>query len=172
MLIITVIIVIVLGIVYILSFNGLTSSRQDVKESWADIDVQLKRRQDLIPALIDSVKGYADYEKSMFEHIADTRSKAIALGSNDMTQKSTIEKELENNTHQLLALGENYPELKASENFQKLQAELTKTEDEIASARRIYNDNVSNYNTKVGVFPVNLIAVINHFEPASFFQNQ
>jgi LemA protein len=153
-------------------FNGLTSSRQKVNESWADIDVQLKRRQDLIPNLINTVKGYASHEEAIFEHIADIRAKAISLPLNDIEQKSEVEKDLGNSTQQLLAIAESYPDLKASENFQKLQQDLVNTEDEIASARRIYNDNAANYNTKTSVFPTNLISVLCNFKPVNFFQNQ
>jgi LemA protein len=167
-----ILIILILGVFVVIGFNGLTSSRQKVNESWADIDVQLKRRQDLIPNLIDTVKGYASHEETIFEHIADIRTKAIALPLNDIEKKSEVEKDLENSTHQLLAIAESYPDLKASENFQKLQQDLVNTEDEIASARRIYNDNAANYNIKTSVFPTNLISVLCSLKPVNFFQNQ
>lgn len=172
MLIVLIIIIVLLIGGFILIYNQLVSSRQDVNQAWSDIDVQLKRRHDLIPNLVEMVKGYAAHESAVFVQIAEIRSRAISLDPNDISQKSTTEKELENNLHQILAIGENYPELKASDNFQKLQQTLTDTEDEIASARRIYNENVASYNTKIAIFPYNLIANLNHFLAASYFQNQ
>lgn len=172
MLLVLVSLLVLLVISYFVIYNSLTRSRQDVKESWADIDVQLTRRHDLIPNLINTVKAYATHEQTIFEQITEIRSQAMNSNADDIAQKSTLENELEKNIHKLLAIGENYPELKASDNFKKLQTELTQTEDEIASARRIYNDNVANYNTKVSIFPNNIIAKLSHFEQVSFFQNQ
>lgn len=167
-----IIIVVVFVFYYIFIFNSLTTARQNVSESWSDIDVQLKRRHDLIPNLINTVKGYATHEQEIFEKIAQIRSQAMNSNPTNMSQKSSVEKELENGVHQLFAVSENYPALKANENFLDLQKQLIETEDEIASARRIYNDNVAMYNTKVSTFPNNLIAKLNNFQKANFFQNQ
>ena len=153
-------------------FNTLTASRQNVSESWSDIDVQLKRRHDLIPNLINTVKAYATHEKSIFEQVTALRLQAVNSNPNDISKLAILEKELETTTHQLLAVSENYPELKANESFLKLEDDLRKTEDEIASARRIYNNNVATYNTKISTIPINVVAKLNHFEPTSFFQNQ
>ena len=164
--------IILLGIIGVcfLIYNSIISSRQKVLESWADIDVQLKRRHDLIPSLIETVKGYAAHEKNLFEEITRIRSEAMQIDSKNLPQKSEIEKQLGAMLGKVLAVAESYPNIKASENFLKLQDELTNTEDEIASARRIYNDNVANFNTVLGVFPTNMIAKITHFTPYSFFQ--
>jgi LemA protein len=162
-------VIVFLVLFYIYIFNTLTSSRQGVSEAWSDIDVQLKRRHDLIPNLIDTVKGYATHEKSVFEQTAEIRTQAINSDPKDLSEKAAIENQLETSLHQILAIGENYPELKANENFLKLQDTLAETEDEIASSRRIYNDNVANYNTKIKTVPNNLIAKISQFEEASFF---
>lgn len=172
MMITLIIVIIIIALGYFVILNSLIASRQNVTEAWSDIDVQLKRRHDLIPNLITTVKEYASHEKSIFEEIAEIRTQAINSNPEDLAQVSTVETQLENNIHQLLAVSENYPELKANENFQKLQNELTETEDEIASARRIYNANVAAYNTKISTVPNNFIANLNHFEIANFFQNK
>lgn len=172
MMITLIIVIIILVLFYFISLNSLIASRQNVTEAWSDIDVQLKRRHDLIPNLIATVKEYVAHEKSIFEQIAEIRSQAINSNSKDLAQLSTTEAQLENNLHQLLAVSENYPELKANENFQQLQKDLTETEDEIASARRIYNANVAAYNTKISSVPNNYLANFNHFELANFFQNE
>ena len=165
-------IVILLLIFYMVSFNALTSSKQNVTEAWADIDVQLKRRHDLIPNLIDTVKGYAAHEEKLFEETAAIRTQAMNNTSNDLNEKSELEKQIQTHVAQILAVSESYPDLKANENFQKLQDSLTETEDQIASARRIYNSNVADYNTKVSIFPTNIIASLHHFKQATFFQNE
>lgn len=170
--IILITVIIIVALVYFICLNSLIASRQSVTEAWADIDVQLKRRHDLIPNLVTTVKEYASHEKSIFEQIAEIRSQAINSNPKDIEQLSSIESQLENTIHQLLAVSENYPELKANDNFQKLQDQLTETEDEIASARRIYNANVAAYNTKISTVPNNFIANLNHFELANFFQNK
>lgn len=164
--------ILTLIIIYIYCYNSLASSLQNVGEGWSDIDVQLRRRQNLIPNLVEVVKGYEKHEKSLFEHIAQTRSKAIQITREDIAQKSALEWELENSLHQMLSISENYPALKANENFQKLQHELVNTEDQIASSRRIYNSNVADYNTKVMIFPINIVAKFNHFAVAKFFQSE
>lgn len=163
---------IVIILLYVILLNSLVGARQSVSESWSDIDVQLKRRHDLIPNIVATVKGYTNHEQAIFEQIAIIRSQAINSSPDDISQRAKVETQLENTIHQLLAVSENYPELKANENFLELQKELTETEDEIASARRIYNDNVATYNTKISTIPNNFIANINHFTPANFFQNQ
>lgn len=165
---IIIILIPVLGIIYI--FNTLIAARQNVSESWADIDVQLKRRHDLIPNLVSTVKGYASHEEKVFESVAQIRSQIQNTDPKNIQELSTLEKQLESGVSQLLAVSENYPELKANENFLSLQEQLKVTEDEIASARRIYNDNVAVYNTKISTIPNTFVAQLGHFTTASFFQ--
>src|SRR3989344_9035637 len=126
-------------------YNRLISSKQNVHEAWSGIDVQLKRRHDLIPNLVQAVQGYAKHEEQLFKHIAEERSKALALPQSDVSELSRVEKEIAIYLRSILAIAESYPQLKANENFLKLQTELTETEDQIASARRIYNSNVADY---------------------------
>lgn len=145
---------------------------QMVKEAWSDIDVQLKRRSDLIPNLVTAVKAYASHEKETFEQIATLRSLSMGQNADNMTQKSEIEKELGLAIHKLLAVAEAYPDLQASTNFLQLQKALVETEDQIASARRIYNANVTDYNTKISIFPNNMLASFLHFSLLPFFQNE
>ena len=163
------IILIVIG-VYVYSFNKLNSLNQHVTESWSDIDVQLKRRQDLIPNLIKVVQGYAAHEKNLMEELTLMRTKALTVDKDNLKEKASVEENLGDKTKSLLAVAENYPDLKANTEFLNLQKELSETEDEIASSRRIYNSNVAEYNTAVSTVPTNLIASLHHFTPKDFFQ--
>lgn len=143
--------------------------RQKVQEAWSDIDVQLKRRTDLIPNLVTTVKAYARHEEALFTHITNLRTHALTV--NELSQKAAVEKELDTTIKHLFAVAEGYPELKANENFLKLQDEMVETEDQIASARRIYNNNTSYYNTRISIFPNNVFAGILGFKHQEFFQN-
>jgi LemA protein len=138
-----------------------------VKESWADIDVQLKRRYDLIPNLIESVKGYAKHEAGTFEIVTAARTAAMNAGT--MTEHGEAENMLSGALKSLFAVAESYPDLKANENFLELQGELSDTENKIQAARRFYNTNVRDLNTKVESFPANVIAGAFHFEKTTFF---
>src|SRR3989344_4775385 len=152
-------------------YNRLVASQQNVLEAWAGIDVQLKRRHDLIPNLVQVVQEYAKHEGQLFKHIAEERSKALELPQSDVSELSRVEKEIAIYLRSILAIAESYPQLKANENFLKLQTELTETEDQIASARRIYNSNVADYNTFISTFPGNIVAGVVHFSPLPFFQH-
>jgi len=164
-----IIVVIVLVILWLVSiFNALIRWRNRVKESWSDIDVQLKRRYNLIPNLVNTVKGYATHEKQVFTDVTEARTKAMGAGTPNA--KADAEKGLAGTLKSLFAVAENYPQLRASENFQKLQDELTDTENKVQAARRFYNGNVRDYNTKQEVFPVNLIASPLGFKKAEFFE--
>lgn len=163
--IIAVVVVVVLWL--IVAFNGLVRRRMHVREAWSDIDVQLKRRYDLIPNLVETVKGYAAHEKSVFENVTAARAKAMSAQSKDDKAKS--ENALSNTLKTLFAVAENYPQLKANENFLALQNELTDTENKIQASRRFYNGNVMDYNTKIAVFPDNLIAGMFGFGKEEFF---
>lgn len=154
---------------YIIVFNILVAAKQKVNEAWADVDVQLKRRHDLIPNLVHTVKGYASHEKDLLEKVTKERTKAIETDKKNMKEVSAIESQLGLDVNELLLIAEAYPDLKANHNFLKLQEDLTETEDQIASSRRIYNANVTNYNTKLQIFPLNVVASLHHLEPGSFF---
>ena len=156
----------VLGGVF--SYNNLIKFKNRTKEAWADIDVQLKRRYNLIPNLIETVKGYAKHEKDVFDNVAMARAKA--MGVSDFGKKEEAEAELTKTLKTLFAVTESYPELKASENFSKLQEELRDTEDKIQAARRFYNTNVRDFNTKVESFPINTVASILGFKKIKFFE--
>jgi LemA protein len=149
-------------------FNRLVSLRNRVDNGWAQIDVQLRRRYDLIPNLVQTVEGYAAHERELFEAVAEARSKAMSARSvGDQAQAENL---VTAGLRQLLAVAENYPDLKASQNFLALQEELTGTESKIAYARQFYNDQVMRLNTTIGKFPSNLVAGAFHFQPREFFE--
>ncbi len=152
----------------VVSYNGFIRRRNQKDESWADIDVQLKRRYDLIPNLINTVKGYADHESQTFTQVTEARTRA--MGAQTMAERTEAENTLTNTLKSLFAISENYPELKANENFAELQRELADTENKIQAARRFYNTNVRDWNTGVDSFPGNLIAGAFKFKGANFFE--
>ena len=158
--------VIVLWVIF--TYNRLITLRNRVKEAWADIEVQLKRRYDLIPNLVETVKGYAAHERQVFEKVTETRARA--MGAQTIKEKGEAENALSQTLKSLFAVAENYPNLRASENFQKFQDELTDTEDKIQAARRFYNGNVRDFNIKIESFPVNIITNFFRFKPAEFFE--
>ena len=164
--IVTIIILLVLWI--IMAFNGLVLLKNRAKEAWADIDVQLKRRYDLIPNLVETVKGYATHERELFEKV--TQARTAAMSATGLKDKSDAENALSGTLKSLFAVAENYPDLKASTNFLALQNELTDTEDKIQAARRFYNTNVRDLNIKIESFPANLIAGSFGFKEMELFQ--
>jgi LemA protein len=150
----------------VLAYNGLVRLRNRAQEAWSDIDVQLKRRYDLIPNLVESVKGYMAHEAGVFENVTKARSQAMqATGP----AKAAAENQLSGALKSLFAVAENYPQLKANENFLNLQSALTDTEDKIQAARRFYNGMVRDLNTKIQVFPTNIFANVFGFKPMEFF---
>ncbi len=161
-------IILVLVIGFIVIYNGLVRSKVRVDEAWSDIDVQLKRRYDLIPNLIETVKGYAKHEKTVFEKVTEARTKSMQARSLD--EKGKAENMLSDTLKSLFAVAENYPQLKANENFLELQKELTDTEDKIQASRRFYNGTVRDYNTKIQVFPTNLFAGMLGYTSREFYQ--
>jgi len=163
-LIIAVLIVLWVVVVY----NGLIKRRNRTKEAWADIDVQLKRRYDLIPNLVETVKGYAIHERELFEKVTEARTRA--MGAKSIKERSDAENALSSTLKTLFAVSENYPQLRASENFLELQKELTDTEDKIQAARRFYNNNVMELNTKIESFPANIIASTFGFKQMELFE--
>ena len=150
-------------------YNGFVRLRNATKEAWSDIEVQLKRRYDLIPNLINTVKGYMAHEQGTLQKIVEARAAAMNA-TGEMKEMSKVEGTLSGALKTVFALAENYPDLKANTNFLELQRELRDTEDKIQSARRFYNGNVLAYNTKIEQFPSNIIAGMFHFEPKVFFE--
>ncbi len=163
----------VLGFLVILAlfvwgaYNGLVTSRMHVRESWSGIDVQLKRRSSLIPNLVETVKGYAAHEREVFENV--TKARAALMGATDAKSAAEANNQLTGALKTLFAVAENYPQLRASENFMQLQKELSDIESKIAYARQFYNSNTMSYNTKIQIFPNVLIAGLFGFKPADFF---
>lgn len=149
-------------------FNGLVRGRMRVREAWSDIEVQLKRRYDLIPNLVETVKGYMTHEKDVFEKVTEARARSLSASGH--AEKGAAENQLTGTLKTLFAVSENYPELKANTNFMELQRELSDTENKIQAARRFYNGNVLDYNTKIAVFPNNIIAGSFSFTKEEFFQ--
>ena len=150
------------------AFNGFVTIKNRVQEAWADIDVQLKRRYDLIPNLVNTVKGYATHESTAFEKV--TTARAAAMASKGPAEHSKTEAMLGQAVTGLFGIAEAYPELKANVNFLELQRELSDTENKIQAARRFYNTNVRDLNTKIEMFPGNIIAGMFHFKKMEFFQ--
>jgi len=151
------------------TYNMLVKLRNIVKNAWAQIDVQLKRRYDLIPNLIETVKGYAAHESQTFEAVIKARQMAINV-SDDVKEKAQMENALSGTLKSLFAVAENYPDLKANQNFLQLQEELASTENKIGFARQFYNDSVMNYNTAKETFPTNMIAAAFGFSNSEFFE--
>ncbi len=166
---ILIIIIVVAAIWLIAAYNGLVRTRQRTQEAYSDIDVQLKRRYDLIPNLISTVQGYASHEKTVFEDV--TKARASAMQATGTPDKVAAENQLSQTLRSLFAVAENYPDLKANQNFLQLQAELTDTEDKIQAARRFYNGMVRDLNTRIQVFPTNMFANAMGFTKMEFFGN-
>lgn len=160
----------IIAIYAIILFNRLVKSRQMAEEGWSGIDVQLKRRADLIPNLVETVKGYASHERSLFEEVARLRSQISRLATGDVAGRGQMEGSLSGAVGKLLALAEAYPDLKASDNFRDLQENLVKVEDEIQMSRRYYNGATRNLNVLVASFPSNLIASLFSFASRDFFE--
>lgn len=166
---IIIIVVLVLIILSIIStYNELVRLRNKVKDQWSQIDVQLKRRCDLIPNLVETVKGYAKHEKGTLEAVIKARNTFLSAKSPEEEMKAS--KEVSTALTKLFALAEAYPDLKANENFTSLQSTLSETEDKISYARQFYNDNVMNYKNKIEMFPSNIVAGIFNFKPEPFFE--
>lgn len=165
-------IVIVLIVLWgVSAYNGLVTLRNRVKNGWAQIDVQLKQRADLIPNLVETVKGYAAHESNVFTQVTQARAGVIqAAQSGDVQQRIQAENQLSRALVNLQATAEAYPQLQANQNFMDLQGQLKGLEEKIAYARQFYNDVVQKYNTKIEVVPTNIIAGLFHFEQASYFQ--
>lgn len=166
-----IIILIVLAVVVlwvVAMYNGLVTLKNRTEEAWSDIDVQLKRRYDLIPNLVNTVKGYAAHESGVFEKVTEARTRAMGAGTTG--DKANAENMLSGTLKSLFAVAENYPDLKANQNFLDLQGELSDTENKIQASRRFYNANVRDLNTKIETFPSNIIAGMFNFVKREFFE--
>jgi len=163
-------IVVVLLILFIVTYNGLVRRRNQVKNAWAQIDVQLKRRYDLIPNLMETVKGYMKHERETLEAVTNARNIAQQASSSGAGVRAKAEGELSSALSRLLVVVENYPDLKANQNFLALQEELTSTENKISFSRQYYNDSVLRYNNQTQMFPSNIIASITGFRASEFFE--
>jgi len=161
-------ILVFLALIFVVIYNGLVTLRNRVKNAWAQIDVQLKRRYDLIPNLVETVKGYAKHEKTVFENV--TKARAAAINASGVADQARAENMLSGALKSLFAVAENYPDLKASQNFMMLQEELSGTENKIAYARQFYNDSVMEYNIRIQQIPYNIVAKIFGFGKEELFE--
>jgi LemA protein len=175
--IIIIVVVALLAIWGVTGYNGLVTMDENVSGQWSNVETQYQRRADLIPNLVNTVKGYASHEKETLEGVVEARSKAtqMTVDANDLTPEKLAEYQkaqgaVTSALGKLLAISENYPDLKANQNFLDLQAQLKALEEKIAYARQFYNDVVQKYNTKIEVVPTNIIAGLFHFEQAAYFQ--
>ena len=167
---VTIVVTIAIGGYLVLVYNGLVSSRQMVQEAWSGIDVQLKRRADLIPNLIETVKGYADHEQDTFAEVTELRTRAQSVPSRDVAGRAAAEGLLSQAMGKLIAVAEDYPDLQANQNFLELQHTLQTLENEIQMSRRYYNGSARELNVKVESFPSNLIASTFDFIQADYFE--
>ena len=165
---ILVIVVIILGLLFVIIYNKLVKQRNRVEKAWAQIEVQLKRRYDHIPNLLETVKGYAKHEKTLFENI--TKARAAVMSANNVNETAEASNYLSSTLKSLFAVAENYPELKANQNFLQLQKDLLETEDKIAYARQFYNDTVMKYNISIQTIPTNIIASLTGFQKKELFE--
>lgn len=157
------------GLIWLVgAYNGLVKLRNQLENAWAQIDVQLKRRHDLIPNLVETVKGYAKHERETLEKVIQARNMAVA--AKGVAERAQAENALTSTLKTLFAVAESYPNLKADQNFLRLQEELTSTENKVAFARQFYNDTTMGYNTRIQVFPTNLIAPMFGFTRREFFE--
>jgi LemA protein len=171
---IVIIAVVVIVVLFLAAtYNRLVTLRQRVKESWSDIDVQLKRRHDLVPNLVETVKGYAAHERGTFEAVTNARAAAVSAGATGSPeQRAQAENMLTSTIRSLFAVAENYPQLQAVQEFKDLSENLRDTEDKIQFARRFYNGNVRDYNTALMTFPTNLLAGTFGFSPEQYFETE
>lgn len=168
------IIIIVLAVIliggYIVLYNGLQRAKVYTEEAWSQIDVQLQRRNDLIPNLVNTVKGYAEHEKSTFEQVVQLRNQLINVPADDHQQKMELSNQITDSLKSIFALSENYPDLKASAEFSQLQEELSNTENKIAYSRQLFNNQAANFNQKLVTFPTNIIARLSGLTKVDYLQ--
>lgn len=165
---ILVIVALILGLLFVIIYNSLIKQRNRVENAWAQIEVQLKRRHDLIPNLLETVKGYAKHEKNLFENI--TKARTAVMSANNVKETAEASNYLSSTLKSLFAVAENYPDLKANQNFLQLQKDLLEAEDKIAYARQFYNDTVMKYNISIQTIPTNIIASLTGFQKKELFE--
>ena len=163
-------VIVILILMFVGIYNGLIKTRNQVKNAWSQIDVQLKRRFDLIPNLVDTVKGYMKHERDTLEAVTKARASVQSVSNAGVGERSKAEGELSSALGRLFAVAEQYPDLKANQNFLALQEELTSTENKISFARQYYNDSVLTYNNKTQMFPSNIVAAMTGFKAGEFFE--
>ncbi|WP_125765499.1 LemA family protein [Levilactobacillus mulengensis] len=168
--IILVIVLVLLVVWYISSYNGLIRTRTHVQESWSQIDVQLKRRNDLIPNLVSTTKGYANYEQSTLKKVVALRNQLTEVPAGDHQQTMEVSNQLSTTLRSLFALSENYPDLKANTQFTQLMEELTNTENKISYSRQLYNSSVASLTVKIQSFPSNIVAKVHRFQESDYLQ--
>ena len=164
--IVVILVLLVLAVVAI--YNGLIRARQRVENAWSQIDVQLQRRFDLIPNFVETVKGYMQHEREVLENVTELRT--AWAGASSVGEKAKLDNKLSESLKTIMAVSENYPDLKANQNFSELQEELRNTENKISFSRQFYNDSVTAYNTKLEVVPSNIIASMFNFKPKELFE--
>jgi LemA protein len=163
-------VLVLLVVWYISSYNGLIRTRTHVQESWSQIDVQLKRRNDLIPNLVSTTKGYANYEQSTLKKVIALRNQLTEVPAGDHQQTMEVSNQLSTTLRSLFALSENYPDLKANTQFTQLMEELTNTENKISYSRQLYNSSVASLTVKIQSFPSNIVAKVHHFQESDYLQ--
>ena len=169
--IIVIALIVIVVAVYISMYNGLQRSKVNTDESWSQIDVQLKRRNDLIPNLVETTKGYAKHERETLSKVVELRNQMVALPADvDPQKKMELSNQLTDSLKSIFALAENYPDLKASQNFTQLQEELTNTENKIAYSRQLFNSSAAVYNQKLLTFPSNVVAKMHHFTKVNYLE--
>lgn len=170
-LIILIALIVIVVAVYISMYNGLQRAKVNTDESWSQIDVQLKRRNDLIPNLVETTKGYAKHERETLSKVVELRNQMVALPADvDPQKKMELSNQLTDSLKSIFALAENYPDLKASQNFTQLQEELTNTENKIAYSRQLFNSSAAVYNQKLLTFPSNVVAKMHHFTKVNYLE--
>lgn len=168
--IVVIVVIIALIAIYAGIYNGLVSARVQTQESWSQIDVQLKRRNDLIPNLVETVKGYGKYESSTLEKVVELRNQMTQVPAGDHQQAMEVSDQLTSSLKSIFALAENYPDLKASAQYSELMEELSNTENKIAYSRQLFNSTAANLNTKIQSFPTNIVAGIHHFAQVEYLK--
>lgn len=170
-LIIVIALIVIVVAVYISMYNGLQRAKVNTDESWSQVDVQLKRRNDLIPNLVETTKGYAKHERETLSKVVELRNQMVALPADvDPQKKMELSNQLTDSLKSIFALAENYPDLKASQNFTQLQEELTNTENKIAYSRQLFNSSAAVYNQKLLTFPSNVVAKMHHFTKVNYLE--
>lgn len=168
--IIVIILIIVCAVAYAMIYNGLVQLRTHAQESWSQIDVQLQRRNDLIPNLVSTVKGYSKHESETLEKVTQLRKQLENVPADNRAEKMKVANELTSSLHSFIAVAENYPDLKASTQYQSLMEELSNTENKIAYSRQLYNSTVANLDARIQSFPSNIVARVHHFKPMEYLQ--